>query len=99
MFFWGLRGLAWATFAALDLIGALLGALILVTLGFALSQSATAVLGEVERVEKRLAGGALVAAAVVLCFNVLSRRLRSARPSAWSSLKVGTPSTDSRVIQ
>src|SRR5262249_45555635 len=48
MFFWGVRGLGWLTFAALDLVGALLGALILVTLGFVLSQSATALLGEVD---------------------------------------------------
>ncbi len=82
MFFWGIRGLAWVRFAALDLVGGLLGALILVTLGFALSQSATAVLGEVERVEKRLLGGAVVAAAVVLGFNALGRRLRAARPPA-----------------
>ena len=69
-------------FAALDLVGGLLGAFILVTVGFALSRSATAVLGEVERVEKRLLGGAVVAAAVVLGFNALGHRLGAARPPA-----------------
>jgi len=82
MFFWGVRGLGWARFAALDLAGASLGAVILVTLGFALSHSATAVLGEVERVEKRLLGGAVVAVVVVLGFNALGRRLRTAPPPA-----------------
>ena len=81
MFFWGLRGLGWVSFAALDLVGGLLGALILVTLGFALSQSTTAVLGEVERVEKRLLGAAVVAAAAVLGFSALARRLRAAPPA------------------
>jgi membrane-associated protein len=79
MFFWGLRGLGWVTFAALDLAGGLLGATILVTLGFTLSQSATAVLGDVERVEKRLLGGAMVAVAMVLGFNAVARRWRAAR--------------------
>lgn len=82
MFFWGIRGLSWVRFAVFDLAGGLLGALVLVTLGFALSQSATAVLGEVEHVEKRLLGGAVVTAAVVLGFNAVGRRLRAARPSA-----------------
>jgi membrane protein DedA with SNARE-associated domain len=84
MFFWGLRGLGWPTFAALDLIGGLLGAIILVTLGFVFSQSATAVLGEVQRVEKRLLEGAVVAALVVLCFHTLARRARATRPLARS---------------
>lgn len=84
MFFWGMRGLRWPTFAALDLVGGLLGAIILVTLGYAFSQSATAVLGEVERVEKRLLVGAVVAALSVLCFNLLARRVRAARSLAES---------------
>jgi membrane protein DedA with SNARE-associated domain len=84
MFFWGMRGLGWLTFAMLDLIGALLGALILVTLGYVFSQSATAVLGEVERTEKRLLVGALVAALLVVCFHLLARRVRAARPLARS---------------
>ena len=82
MFFWGIRGLGWVRFAALDLVGGLLGALVLVTLGFALSQSATAVLGGVERIEKRLLGAAVVTAAVLLGFNWLGRRLRAAVPRA-----------------
>jgi membrane protein DedA with SNARE-associated domain len=77
MFLWGSRGLSWVTFTVLDLLGGLLGALILVTLGFALSHSATAVLGEVERVEKRLLGGAVIAAAAVVGFNALTRRWRA----------------------
>lgn len=81
-FFWGLRGLGWVRFAALDLVGGLLGALILGALGFALGQSATAVLGDVERVEKRLLVGAIAAAAVVLCFHAVARRVRAARPPA-----------------
>jgi membrane protein DedA with SNARE-associated domain len=85
MFFWGLRGLGWVTFVTLDLVGGLLGAIILVTLGFVFSQSATAVLGDVERVEKRLLGGALVAALAVLCFHVLARRVRAARSLARSN--------------
>jgi membrane protein DedA with SNARE-associated domain len=82
MFFWGVRGLAYTRFAAFDLIGGLLGALVLVTLGFALSQSATAVLGGVERIEKRLLGAAVVTAAVLLGFNWLGRRLRATVPRA-----------------
>jgi len=82
MLFWGIRRLGWLRFVALDLVGSLLGALILVTLGFALSQSATAVIGEVERVEKRLLGAALVAAAAVVGFHALGRRVRAARPPA-----------------
>ncbi len=84
MFFWGMRGLGWPTFATLDLIGALLGAAILVVLGYAFSQSATAVLGEVERVEKRLLVGAAIAALFVVFCHLLARRMRAARPLARS---------------
>jgi len=78
MFFWGVRGLGWVRFVALDLLGSLLGALVLVTLGFSMSQSATALLGQVERVEKHLLGAAVVTAVVVLGFGRLGRRLRAA---------------------
>jgi membrane protein DedA with SNARE-associated domain len=80
MLFWGVRGLSWLTFAGLDLLGGLLGALVLVALGFALSQSASVLLGEVDRVERRLLGCAIVAAVVVIGFNALTRRWRG----VWS---------------
>ena len=77
--FWGLRGLGWATFAPLDLVGALLGATVLVTIGFAFSQSADAALGEVARVEKRLLAGAVVAALVVWAARRVGRRVHDPR--------------------
>lgn len=77
--FWGLRGLGWTTFAPLDLVGALLGAAALVSIGFAFSQSADAVLGEVVHVEKRLLAGAVLAALVVFSARRVGRRVHDPR--------------------
>lgn len=82
--FWGLRGLGWTTFAPLDLVGALLGATALVTIGFVFSQSADAVLGEVAHVEKRLLAGAVVAALVVSAARRVGRRVHEPRTAPES---------------
>src|SRR5439155_223752 len=49
MFFWGVHRLPYARFAAFDLVGCLLSAIVLAGLGFGLSTSAVALLGRVTR--------------------------------------------------
>lgn len=74
MLYWGIRGVSLARFAAFDLLGTALWATALVALGWALSGSAAALLGEVKRIELRLLGGVVVAAALVGLAHALGRR-------------------------
>jgi membrane protein DedA with SNARE-associated domain len=82
MVFWGMRGLPFLRFATIDLIGCAVWCGILVPLGFLLSGSATALIGEVEVVERRFAGALLaVAAAAVVGRLVVRKRLWRGRRS------------------
>jgi membrane protein DedA with SNARE-associated domain len=78
MLFWGLRGTPFAHFALADLAGCVTWALLLGLAGFALSGTAEALLGEVERVEIWLAAALAAVAVLALGLRVASRRLRRA---------------------
>ena len=80
--FWGVHGLGWPRFAALDLIGCALWAVLFGGLGFLLSNSAAALIGEVKVVERHLLLALVVAIAIVLAMRaVIRRRLTDARSS------------------
>jgi membrane protein DedA with SNARE-associated domain len=79
MFFWGVRRLPFARFAALDLIGCLLSVVVLGLLGFGLSQSAVTIFGRVQRAERWIVMAVIVSAAVVLAIRALGRRAARAR--------------------
>ena len=74
MLFWGVRRLPVTHFLALSLLGCGLWASTFVGLGYALSNSATLLLGEVKRAEQWLAGAVLVGGAGVLVLRALMRR-------------------------
>jgi membrane protein DedA with SNARE-associated domain len=69
--FWGIQQMPFARFAALDLIGCVLWAVVFSGLGYFLSGSAAALIGEVRRIEIWL----LVALAALALFSLLSRYL------------------------
>lgn len=74
MLYWGVRGTPVLRFGAVALVGTGLWAAAFVGLGWALSGSATAVLGEVHRLERRLLLGVLAALVVVAAVHALGRR-------------------------
>jgi membrane protein DedA with SNARE-associated domain len=65
MFFWGVRGLSYARFAAFDLVGCLTSATVLAGLGFLMSESAVALVGRVRRAQLWALIGLLVSLAVL----------------------------------
>lgn len=69
--FWGIQKLPFVRFAALDLIGCALWAIVFSSLGYFLSGSAAVLIGEVRRIEIWL----LVAVAAIAFFFLLSRYL------------------------
>jgi membrane protein DedA with SNARE-associated domain len=75
MLYWGVRRTSPLRFAAVDVIATGLWATAFVGVGWALSNSATAVLGEVHRLERRLLVGILVALVVLGAVHALGRRL------------------------
>ena len=77
MVFWGMRGLPWLRFAAFDLLGATLGAVCLVTLGFLASQSAERLLGRVKQVERWLLVAVVATAAAVVVVHLVGRFSRA----------------------
>jgi membrane protein DedA with SNARE-associated domain len=79
MFYWGVRRLPFARFAALDLLGCLLSVAVLGLLGFGLSESAVTLFGRVQRVERWIAMAVVVSAALVLTVRALGRRMARAR--------------------
>ncbi len=81
MCFWGLHGLPFWRFAAVDLAGCAAWGLILGSLGFAASDSVAAVVGRVRRAERWLLF-ALVVSALVLV--VVHRLVRRRTASAWA---------------
>lgn len=74
MLFWGLHGLRFGRFLAIDLVGCTLWSSVFAGLGFVLSGSAAVIIGRVHRVERYLAGAVLVAAIAVYLVNRLARR-------------------------
>lgn len=74
MVFWGMRGVSFTRFAALDLVGCAAWSCTLVPLGFLLSGTATVLLGEVEAAERWLLGALLVVAAGAALLRVAVRR-------------------------
>ncbi len=81
MVFWGVHGLGWARFVALDLVGCALWAGLFVGVGVALSGSAAVLVGRVKTVERWLLGALVVAAAIVVAMRAVVRR-RSAAAAA-----------------
>jgi len=81
MFFWGIHGLPYPKFVALDLLGTTLGAVVLVALGFALSGSAQALLGRVKAIEIWMLGALGAAVAVAIVHRLIERHIRGARGS------------------
>lgn len=69
MIFWGLHGLGFRRFLLIDAVGCVLGSLVFTTLGYLLSESATALMGHVKRVELWLLGAAIVGAVIVFIID------------------------------
>ena len=77
MIFWGLRGLSWPRFLAIDAAGCALWALVMVTLGYTFSGSAALLMGDVRRVEWWLGIALITGAAIVIAMHRLQRRVTS----------------------
>lgn len=74
MVFWGLQHLRFDRFLAVDAIGCLGWCAVFATLGYALSNSAAWLTGEVRRIELWLLGGVVVAALALIGVHWLARR-------------------------
>ena len=75
MVYWGVRDTPVLRFAAVDLAATGVWAAAFVTLGRALGGGATAVLGEVQQLERRLLAVVVVAVVVVTAWHAAGRRL------------------------
>ena len=87
MVFWGLNGMSLPRFLLVDAIGCVLGSLVFTGLGYAVSGSATVLLGQVRRVERWLLGAVLVGALLVFVIHwtakkscTSTRRTAASRP-------------------
>jgi membrane protein DedA with SNARE-associated domain len=69
MIFWGLHGLPFRRFLLIDIVGCVLGSLVFTGLGYLLSGSATALLGQVKRVELWLLGAAIIGVVIVFIID------------------------------
>lgn len=69
MIFWGLHGLSFRRFVLTDTVGCVLGSLVFTSLGYLMSGSARALLGQVKRVELWLLGAAIVGVLVVFLID------------------------------
>jgi membrane protein DedA with SNARE-associated domain len=74
MLFWGIRGMPFARFVALDAIGCAIWATVLASLGYAFSGSAAVLVGEVKRVEMWLLIALIAAGAGTVLVRRLGRR-------------------------
>jgi membrane protein DedA with SNARE-associated domain len=74
MVFWGLHGMSLPRFLLVDAIGCLLGSLVFTGLGYAVSGSATVLLGRVRRVERWLLGAVLVGALLVFVIHWTAKK-------------------------
>jgi len=74
MVFWGLHGMSLPRFAVVDAIGCILGSLVFTALGYAVSGSATALLGDVRRIQLWLLGALFVGAILVVTIHWAATR-------------------------
>jgi membrane protein DedA with SNARE-associated domain len=74
MVFWGLHGMSLPRFLVVDAIGCVLGSLVFTGLGYAVSGSATVLLGRVRRVERWLLGAVLVGAFLVFVIHWTAKK-------------------------
>jgi membrane protein DedA with SNARE-associated domain len=74
MVFWGLHGMSLPRFLLVDAIGCVLGSLVFTGLGYAVSGSATVLLGRVRRVERWLLGAVLVGALLVFVIHWTAKK-------------------------
>jgi membrane protein DedA with SNARE-associated domain len=74
MVFWGLNGMSLPRFLLVDAIGCVLGSLVFTGLGYAVSGSATVLLGRVRRVERWLLGAVLVGAVLVFVIHWTAKK-------------------------
>jgi membrane protein DedA with SNARE-associated domain len=74
MVFWGLHGMTLPRFLVIDAIGCTLGSLVFTGLGYAVSGSATVLLGHVRRVQLWLLGALVVGVILVLVINWTAKR-------------------------
>ena len=74
MVFWGLNGMSLPRFLLVDAIGCVLGSLVFTGLGYAVSGSATVLLGRVRRVERWLLGAVLVGALLVFVIHWTAKK-------------------------
>jgi len=74
MVFWGLHGMSLPRFLVVDAIGCVLGSLVFTGLGYAVSGSATVLLGRVRRGERWLLGAVLVGALLVFVIHWTAKK-------------------------
>ena len=74
MLFWGLHGMALPRFVLVDAVGCVVGSLVFTGLGYAVSGSATVLLGRVRRVELWLLGAVLVGAVLVFVIHWTAKK-------------------------
>ena len=77
MFFWGVLGLSFRRFLSMDLIGTCLWSALLTGAGYALSGSATVLIGRMERAEIWVLSVTIAAAVIFLVWRGLVRKRRS----------------------
>jgi membrane protein DedA with SNARE-associated domain len=75
----GMTGMRWARFAALNALGALVWATLVASLGYALGNALTLVLGDLRRIEEEVFA-AVAAAGVAAALIVWVRRRRATHP-------------------
>jgi membrane protein DedA with SNARE-associated domain len=74
MLFWGLQGLTFNRFVAIDALSCAIGAALFTTLGYLVSGSAELLLGKVRRVELWLLGAVVVGIALVVIVHLTTKR-------------------------
>lgn len=74
MVFWGLHGMRLTRFVVVDAIGCILGSLVFTGLGYAVSGSATVLLGHVRRVQLWLLGALVAGVLLVIVIHWTAKR-------------------------
>lgn len=77
MLFWGIRGLPFWRFAAIDMLACVLWATTLGSLGFLLSGSATVLLGNIKRVQIGLLVVLVAVIGMIVVWKVVARLIRA----------------------
>jgi membrane protein DedA with SNARE-associated domain len=81
MVFWGLHGLPFGRFLAVDLLGCAIWSVLFATLGYVLSGSAARLIGNVKRVELWLLGAVVVGAiCVAIVTRIMKREVHADEP-------------------